>query len=188
MVVAAGVVRFFRPADFAHRCSAELAAPDDQRFVEHTSLLQVLDQRSGRLIGCVAVLLGELLVDFAVVVPTCMHQQDEADASLHQPSRQQTVGGVRAGLFLVHAVHVERRGRLLAEIEQFGSRGLHSKCKLVGVNPGSDFGIPGLLLMVLIEIADRIKARALALWTDAGRIRKVEDRVAGIAKHRSGID
>src|SRR4051794_39853913 len=36
---------------FIHRCPSELASPDNQRRVEQTSLLQILDQRSCRLIG-----------------------------------------------------------------------------------------------------------------------------------------
>ena len=33
-----------------HRRAAELAAPDDQRVVEHAALLQISDQRRSRLI------------------------------------------------------------------------------------------------------------------------------------------
>ena len=46
-----------RPVALGHRRAAELAAPDDQRVVEHAALLQVLDQRGGG------------LVDFAPAVP-----------------------------------------------------------------------------------------------------------------------
>ena len=40
--------------------AAELAAPDDQRVVEQAALLQVVDQRGGRLVGVLA-LAGDLL-------------------------------------------------------------------------------------------------------------------------------
>ena len=44
-------------APLDHRRPAELAAPDDQRVVEHPALLEVLDQRGAGLVGVLAVLL-----------------------------------------------------------------------------------------------------------------------------------
>ena len=36
---------------FDHRRAAEFAAPDDQRIIEQTALLQIFDQRGAGLIG-----------------------------------------------------------------------------------------------------------------------------------------
>ena len=33
-----------------HRCPAKFAAPDDQRFIEHSALLQIFDQSGDRTI------------------------------------------------------------------------------------------------------------------------------------------
>ena len=72
-MVAAGVFGVARVADFDHRRAAEFPAPDDERVVEQSALLQVVDQRRGRLIGNVAVLL-ELAIQIRVLVPTGVHQ------------------------------------------------------------------------------------------------------------------
>ena len=48
--------------------AAELAAPDDQRVLEHPALLQVLHQRRARAVGVLAVL-PQVLDQVAVVVP-----------------------------------------------------------------------------------------------------------------------
>ena len=52
MVIAAVVVR--RQLALRIDRAAEFAAPDDQRVVEQPALLQILNQRRGRLIGVAA--------------------------------------------------------------------------------------------------------------------------------------
>src|SRR4030095_10918506 len=48
IVVASGALAVAGFGQFDHRCSAELAAPDDESIVQQGSLMQVLDERGDR--------------------------------------------------------------------------------------------------------------------------------------------
>ena len=111
--------------------AAEFAAPDHQGIFEKAALLQVLDQRRGRLVGDAAVPL-QLAVEVGVVVPARVGQHDETHAALHHTARQQAIGGELPLRFVVDAVHFQRFGRLLREIEQLRRRHLHPERQLVG--------------------------------------------------------
>src|SRR5439155_23101796 len=66
-----------------HGRTAELAAPDDQGFVEHAALSEVLDESGGALVhfrGAAA----DVVADAAMMVPVAMIELDEADATLGQ--------------------------------------------------------------------------------------------------------
>src|SRR5579859_5264931 len=54
MVIAAAVVGIARIPYLHHRRAPELAGPNHQRVLEHAALLQVLDQRRGRLVCDIA--------------------------------------------------------------------------------------------------------------------------------------
>ena len=47
-MIAAGIIRIGRIADLHHRRAAELAAPNHQRRIQQSALLQILDQRRRR--------------------------------------------------------------------------------------------------------------------------------------------
>ena len=113
------LVGIVRTTDLGHRGAAEFSAPDHQRVIEQTALLQVVEQSGRRLIGRAAVLF-EAADNSAVVIPTCVHQHDEADTTLDHASGEQTVGAEGFRGLLVDAVRFEGRGRFLGEIEQFG--------------------------------------------------------------------
>ena len=93
MMVAAVIVR--RQLSLAIDRAAEFAAPNDQRVVQQPALLQVLDQRGGRLIG-VAALAGDLRWADIVLIPAAMEKLDEPHAALRQPAREQAIGGESA--------------------------------------------------------------------------------------------
>src|ERR1700686_2632894 len=96
MMIAAGVIEFFLPAELTERCAAELPAPNDQGALQQSTLLQVLNQRSDRAGRDVAILL-KLLVQLAVLIPGRMRDHDEAHSALDQAPRQQAVRPVGAG-------------------------------------------------------------------------------------------
>src|SRR5262249_38755368 len=65
--------------------AAKFPAPNDERVVEQAALLEVLDERRGRLIH-VETLAANLARQVAVLVPATVHELDEADAALdHAP-------------------------------------------------------------------------------------------------------
>ena len=186
MMVAAGVVGVARVADLAHRGAAEFAAPDYQRVLQQSALLQVLDQRRGRLVGHIAMRL-ELAIEIGVVVPTGVVQHHEAHAAFHHAARQQAVGGELFRGVLIHAVHGERLGTLLGEIEQLGRRHLHAEAEFVGRDARGDLHVAGLRVVLFVEILQHVEAGALHLARDARRVRQIQHRVARTAEHHALI-
>ena len=91
VVAALGVGR----VALAERRAAELAAPDDERVVEQSALLEILHQRGRRGVG-VPALLRELREEIAVLVPAGVHELHEPHAALEQPPGDQAVVGERA--------------------------------------------------------------------------------------------
>src|SRR5215813_1870057 len=86
--------------------AAEFPAPDDQRVFEQTALLQILNERRGRLVRAPA-LERKIARQVAVLIPAAMIKLNEAHAAFGQSPRQQTVGGVRARFARLRAVHLE---------------------------------------------------------------------------------
>ena len=95
MVVAAVV--FIRQSALAVNRAAELPTPDDQGVVEHTTLLEVLDESPGGPVDDAA-LAANVLGQVAVLVPLADEDLGEADAALGKTPRQQAVGGEGAWL------------------------------------------------------------------------------------------
>src|SRR5215468_3116433 len=93
----------------------EFPAPDDQRVVEQAALFQVLNERRGRLIRAPA-LERQVARQVAVLIPASVIKLNEADAAFGQTSREQTVGGVGAGLARFRAVHLEDAVRLFRQV------------------------------------------------------------------------
>ena len=76
------------------RLPAELAAEQHQRLVEQAALLQVGEQRRGRLVDAAAAV-DQPLVQVVVVVPARLADLDEAHARLAQPAGHQALPGER---------------------------------------------------------------------------------------------
>ena len=58
---------------------------------------------------------------------------------------------------VVHAVHLQRGGRFLREIEQFRPRHLHPERELVRRDTGGDLHVAGFGQTLLVQIAHRIE-------------------------------
>src|SRR5260221_453296 len=71
-----------------HRRAPELAAPHDERVIEHAALLQILDECSGGLVGVFAIL-RDVLLERAVLVPRLVENLDEPHAFLRHAPREQ---------------------------------------------------------------------------------------------------
>src|SRR5438128_5177773 len=110
--------------------SAEFAAPNDERIVEQATLFQVPDEGGARLIH-VETLAANLPGQVTVLVPTAVHELDEANAALDHPPRQQAIAGETAVVVIAgDAVHVENAARLMRQIGQLRHRGLHTESHL----------------------------------------------------------
>src|SRR5262245_53380954 len=106
----AAQVRAARRAAFAERRAAKLAAPDDQRLVEHAAMLEVADEGGDGAVhrpalGAQAV--GDRLARAgAVEIPAPVVKLYEAHALLDEATSQQAIVGEAGGARL-GAVHVE---------------------------------------------------------------------------------
>ena len=121
-------------AAFAHRRAAELAAPDDERAVEHAALLQVFQQAGDRAIGFAAVARMVAFhvgmgVPFAAGAEVELH---EPHAALDQPAGQQAVAAGVRGFFLVEAVEAARFFRFVGQVDDLRRGRLHAIGQLVG--------------------------------------------------------
>src|SRR5690349_16614779 len=85
-----GVVISSVGAALDHWCAAEFAAPDDNGVFQQSALLQVHQQRGGSAIG-VAAVLGYIVGQIRVLIPSFVIELNEAYAFLDQPSCQKTV-------------------------------------------------------------------------------------------------
>ena len=88
VVVAAQELR--AAAGLVHRRASKFAAPEHQRFVEHTSLFQVGQQRRDRTIDFLA-LARQLGGQVPMVIPIGVIQLHDPHAALDEPAGQQAV-------------------------------------------------------------------------------------------------
>ena len=149
MVVAAVVVLLQRALGVDR--ASELAAPDDERFLEESAFLQFAEQGGGGLIGVVA-LGAQAGGAFVVLIPAAVIELNEAHAAFGEAPREDAIGRVGSGLLRFGAVALERAGRLLRQIRQFGNGGLHAKGHFVLLDAGPD---PGILIVVEFQPVER---------------------------------
>ena len=124
-----------------HRRAAELAAPDDQRVVEHAALLQVGDQRRRRADRLRSAIAGDVVLDVAVMVPVAVIELDEPHAALGQPPRQQAVRRERAVAALACRTGRASASARSADVHQLRHARLHAERHLVLADPRGDLGI-----------------------------------------------
>ena len=101
----APVVRLGEPALAVHR-AAEFAAPDNQRVVQQTALLQILNQAQPRLVS-VCALRRNLFRQIRVLIPAAVEQLDEPHSALRKPPSQQAIGGEGSRLPRIRTVELE---------------------------------------------------------------------------------
>ena len=110
----------------------------------------------------------------------------EAHAALDEPPRHQTLAPERLGDFLVEPVEFSRRLRLAREVHRAGCAALHAVRELVGRDARRQLGVARELLHVeLVQLRERVEARALIVGREAGRRLEIDDRIAGRSKHRA---
>ena len=125
--------------------AAELAAPKDERFVQHAALLQVLQQCADRAVA----LPGEGLMhrfQVVVIVPRLtgpVPHLHKAHAALHEPPGDEDLPRLRAG-----TVAIEHVLWFAADVERLRGRRLHAKGQFERLDAGVqlrvvDRGLPG---------------------------------------------
>ena len=119
------------------RESPDFTAPVNDNFVQHSSLLQVRDQRGRRLIGAFTDR-RQSCAEVAVIVPGLAGQEElhETDSAFDQSSSNQTTRAVLARRVLIDAVQLLRRGRFATDVERFLSGGLHPRGEFVAGDAG----------------------------------------------------
>ena len=90
-------------------------------------------------------------------------------------TRQEAIGGERAGGAAVGAVEVERGVGFLREIGRVRNARLHAESHLILGDPRFDFGVEFLCELALVESTELVEHCAAAGTTDAVGIAEVED-------------
>ncbi len=143
-----------RTATLGHWRATEFAAPNDQGVFEHAALLEILNQRRGRLIA-VSTTDIHVLFQAAVVVPATMIELNKADAPLGKSAGKQAVARERS-VTRDRAVHFQRLLGFIFDIHEVGDRRLHSKRQFMLGDSGVDLRIVGGLGAKAIEISNGV--------------------------------
>ena len=174
MVIASVIVR--RKFALGVVGAPELAAPDDQRIVEHAALLEV--QHEGRR-GLVRILRQH--ADFPgkvrVLIPSLVVQLDEAHVALGQAAGQQAIGRERAGDAGRFAVQVENVVRLLGNVHRGGHRRLHPVGHFVLGDARIDFRVHYAFVLALVQFAQIVQHAPPGGSIDARRVIQIQYRV-----------
>ena len=139
------------------RLSSEFAAPDDERFVEHSTLFEILNQRSDRLIGTptvVAVIGVDIFVGIPVVVIVCTSRIElhKPYAPLNQSTGEQALATKILRLRMIEAVERVGVGCLLRQVHGLWRMLLHLVGKFVAIDPRSEvtiFNATALMLLIV---------------------------------------
>ena len=181
----AAVVFLRQPALRVNR-AAELAAPDDQRFVQQAARLQVFDQAVDRLVD-VAALVGQAAGDVRVRVPVVQVNLNEAHAAFDHPPGQQHRVAEGARLLGRFAVELVGRFGFVRDIGQFGHAGLHAEGQLVLLDAGVRCGIAHLAVVDFVQFPQPVERRAADLGGDAVGVVDVKNRIAAGAEGNAGV-
>ena len=158
--------------------SAELAAPEDEGFIEKAAGFEVGEQSGEALVA----LLGQLAVvglEVVVAVPGlegAVPDLDVADAALDQSAGDEHLPGLGAV-----AIQLADGSGLLADVEGVAGLGLHAEGGLEGVKAGLERGVGGVLLEVAgIELLEEAELLALERGGKRG-IFEIGDELVGLA-------
>ena len=122
-----------------------------------------------------------------MVVPAFVEELHEAHAALDEPAGEQAVHG-EAWLARLGAVQLERLGRFLRHVHEFGRAGLHAVGHLEGIDARGDLGIADRREMPLIKVLHEVERLPLHRLGDACGIGQVEDWVAGFAERHALVN
>src|ERR1051325_1495123 len=143
--------------------AAELAAPDDERVLQQTALLEVGEQRGDGLVHC-GTTRSEAAAQSLVMIPALMANLDEAHAGLGEAARHEALLAETVGRARADAIGLERGGGLMLEIPALRPLGLHAEAEFVGLDDAPDVGILAALReQVLVHGLNEVELFALRL-------------------------
>ena len=131
------------------------------------------------------------------MIPAPVVELYEAHAILDQSSGQQAIVGKGGVVALVEATRVSGRFgfrnvtglgsiqfqdmvRFLFQIHHFGDRHLHTEGQLVLGYARQGLGVTHVLVLVLVEIPDRIERLSASLATQSFGVGEIEDRIPSV--------
>ena len=166
MVVATAVF------SFDPRRAAEFSRPDHDRFVQQTSLFQILHQPGDRFVDFCAKL-GVILAKFGVRVPAVLsaavEDLNKADTALYQSARREALLAKFVGFLLVETIEFLCLWSFVRELEEFRNCRLHPKRQLIRLNAGPHGGIIWILdTCQLIEALQELKFADLFFLINVG--------------------
>ncbi len=163
----AGAVVLAPEIGLLHGGAAKFAGPDDEGFIQHAGLLQVIQQGSDGLVhdcGVLVVIFLEMLMGVPAVLVIHVVELDETDAALHEAAGEQALAGkLRLGRQrAVDAVGLANVGGLLVEIADFKGLRLHAVGQFVGGDARIQFTKTGMLLaMEHVHFPECVQSAAL---------------------------
>ena len=165
--------------------ASEFPAPDDEGFVEHVALFQILEQCGDRLVS-VHALVAEFFGEVAMGIPTAVEDLNHADTALDEASGKEGGLGEGAGLFNIGAIAFFGGFGLFAEVGQFRHATLHAVGHLVLGNAGLDVRVAKLFETALVELAEGVEHGAAVGPLTRGDCRGRESVFSG-AQDDAGI-
>ena len=168
-------------APFTEGGASKLAPKHDQGVIEHAALTEVFQQsRHGAIHR--AALVGESIADVfggscAMEIPSPVKELDVPDALFDEATCQEAVVG-EARFTGFSTVGLEGGRRFAVDVHHLGHRHLHSEGQLILGDAGGGLGMPELLGLQLVEVAQGVEAHAPHVAVHAGRVRGVEHWVA----------
>src|SRR5258708_4581821 len=130
-------------AFFVEGSASKLAAPYDQRVLQHSAGLQVAEQAGNGLVGNLAHL-RVIAVEIGMCVPgaaTTAIELDKTHTAFDESARQQTIRAELRREWFVQAVELLRSLRFLVEIHCFRRGRLHAVRQLVGLGARFEFAV-----------------------------------------------
>ena len=122
-----------------HRAT-KFTSPQDQRVLQHATLLQVSDQRGLRTVNRVT-LLPQFTGKVVVLIPSAHVQLDETNITFSKPARHEAVCRKASGLTHIRSIHLKRCFALVTEVREFRHRHLHAVRHLMLRNASARLGI-----------------------------------------------
>src|ERR1041385_3033725 len=119
-----------------------------------------------------------------MLIPGLVEDFDEANPALDEATSQEA--GARVVRFArLDPVEIKNVFWFLRKIHEIGRAGLHAIGHFERVDACGDLGVTDQIQMLSIESLNGVERAALERTIHSGRIRKVEDRIAGAAEKSS---